>query len=205
MMSDASVESTLFVYGSLTQGMVHYSRIASFIESQTPATARGSVYRLEVGFPVFMNQGFTPVPGIFLKLQDNDVLQKLLNEFHGYSPMSPDSSLFIKTQIDVILDGSDTTVSTHTYGINPNKLPRNAHLITDGDWKRSMNEKGPMTQSLTPNQRNYIQRLGRSTGRDIVPINLDLYRELMNKGLIVDKGRRLALTALGQEVYRYLE
>ncbi|HEX4923037.1 MAG TPA: hypothetical protein VFV50_03090, partial [Bdellovibrionales bacterium] len=48
-------EDTLFVYGSLTQGMVHYSRIANYIESQLPATARGTVYRLEVGFPVFVN------------------------------------------------------------------------------------------------------------------------------------------------------
>jgi gamma-glutamylcyclotransferase (GGCT)/AIG2-like uncharacterized protein YtfP len=196
---------TLFVYGSLTQGMVHYSRIADHIEDQIHAIARGSVYRLEVGYPVFMNQGLTPVPGILIRLQKSDILQKLMDEFHGYSPLSPEQSLFLRSEIDVTLDSSNELVRTHTYSINPKKLPRSAILINDGDWKKSLTEKAPLTQNLTPNQRNYIQRLGRSTGRDIVPINLDLYRELMNKGLIVDKGRRLALTPLGQEVFRYLE
>ena len=49
-----------------------------------------------------------------------------------------------------------------------------------------------------------ILKLGASSGRDIVPINLDIYRDLLNKGLIVDKGRRLALTNLGFDVYKYL-
>ncbi len=198
-------EGTLFVYGSLSQGMVHYTRIANHIESHVEATTEGSVYRLEVGFPVFVNQGTTPVSGFLLTLSPTNVLHKLLDEFHGYSAVAPDQSLFIKTPIIVNVEGVGEPVSTQTYSMNPLKLPRTAVLINDGDWMKSMNERAPMTQNLTPNQKTYIQRLGRSTGRDIVPINLDLYRELMNKGLIVDKGRRLALTALGQEVYRYLE
>ncbi|MEQ1877452.1 MAG: gamma-glutamylcyclotransferase family protein [Bdellovibrionia bacterium] len=198
-------EETLFVYGSLTQGMVHYSRIAGHIENQAPAAAQGSVYRLEVGFPVFVNQGTTPVSGILLTLKPNEVLGKLLDEFHGFSAIQPDQSLFLKTPIEVRIEGREEPVQTKTYGMNPAKLPRTAVLIGDGDWMKSLSERAPMTQGLTTNQKTYIQRLGRSTGRDIVPINLDLYRELMNKGLIVDKGRRLALTALGQEVYRYLE
>jgi gamma-glutamylcyclotransferase (GGCT)/AIG2-like uncharacterized protein YtfP len=198
-------ENTLFVYGSLTQGMVHYSRIANFIESQMVATAKGSIYRLEVGFPVFVNQGETPVQGIFLTLRGSDVLGRLLDEFHGYSAVQPENSLFMKTPVEVQVEGVSNTMLTVTYSMNPAKLPRTAILINDGDWMRSMTERAPLTQNLTPNQKNYIQKLGRSSGRDIVPINLDLYRELMNKGLIVDKGRRLALTSLGQEVFRYLE
>jgi hypothetical protein len=61
-----------------------------------------------------------------------------------------------------------------------------------------------MTSKLTEKQATYIQRLGRSSGREIVPIDLTLYRELMNLELIVDKGRRLALSKLGQEVFRHL-
>jgi hypothetical protein len=33
---------------------------------------------------------------------------------------------------------------------------------------------------------------------------MELYRELMKLELVVDKGRRLALSKLGQEVARYL-
>jgi hypothetical protein len=61
---------------------------------------------------------------------------------------------------------------------------------------------------LTAKQKAYIQRLGlstgRSKGREIVPIDLGLYRELMHLEIVVDKGRRLALTELGQELCRML-
>lgn len=57
---------------------------------------------------------------------------------------------------------------------------------------------------LTEKQKDYILRLGRVSGREIIPIDLPLYRELMNLEIIVDKGRRLALSKLGHEIYRYL-
>lgn len=61
-----------------------------------------------------------------------------------------------------------------------------------------------LTESFWERQKSYVQKLGLTLGREIVPIDLPLYRELMNLELIVDKGRRLALSKLGQEVYRYL-
>ena len=57
---------------------------------------------------------------------------------------------------------------------------------------------------LTAKHVNYIKKLGTSSGRDVIPIDLDLYRELLKMELIIDKGRRLALSKLGQEVFRYL-
>ena len=62
-----------------------------------------------------------------------------------------------------------------------------------------------MISQLSEKQATYVKRLGKSTSREIVPIDLNLYRELMNLELIVDKGRRLALSKLGLEVYRHLE
>ncbi len=53
---------------------------------------------------------------------------------------------------------------------------------------------------LSLRQANYVKKLGQISGRDILPIDLDLYRELMKLGLIIDKGRRLALTDLGKKV-----
>jgi gamma-glutamylcyclotransferase (GGCT)/AIG2-like uncharacterized protein YtfP len=167
--------------------------------------ARGSVFRLEVGYPVFMTEGTTLVHGHLVQLKPSETLPKVLDELHGYSAAQPENSLYLKTLVQVFRVGETDPVGAWTYSMNPAKLPRNAVLIKDGDWKKSMEEKQPLTQNLTTSQRNYIQRLGKSTGRDIVPINLDLYRELMNKGLIVDKGRRLALTQLGQEVFRFLD
>lgn len=57
-----------------------------------------------------------------------------------------------------------------------------------------------LMHELTPRQTTYVKRLSQVTGREIVPIDLDLYRELLKLGLIVDKGRRLALSKLGKEV-----
>ncbi|MNY36180.1 hypothetical protein D3C86_1706530 [compost metagenome] len=80
----------------------------------------------------------------------------------------------------------------------------NAKIIAGGDWRKSIEEQPVLTAKLTERQVTYIQRLGKTTGREIIPIDLPLYRELMNLELIVDKGRRLALSKLGQEVYRHL-
>lgn len=196
-------ETPFFVCGSLVEGMVHYDKISSFVKSARPALTRGSVYRLEVGFPVFSSQGQHMIRGRLLELDSCETLAKLLDEFHGFSPKNPDKSLFHKVTVQVDL-GHSQEISAFAYSVNPTKLPTAAQLIEDGDWERDFSIRPPVTSILSDREKTYIRKLGASTGRDIVPINLDLYRELMNKGLIVDKGRRLALTKLGQEVFRYL-
>lgn len=195
-------ESTLFVYGSFTDGHVHYKKIAPFVESKKPATAQGSIYKLEVGYPVFLNDKSSVVKGTLVTLQTSDVVLNILDEFHGYNLKAPEKSLFLRTEVEVVtLDGE--SITTYTYSINPAKLPKTAKLISSGDWESDSAQL--LTSDLTDRQRGYVLKLGASSGRDIVPIDLQLYRELMNKGLIVDKGRRLALSALGKEVFRYLE
>jgi hypothetical protein len=100
--------------------------------------------------------------------------------------------------------GGGAETSAWVYVLNPEKLPPTAVKIVGGDWQASLVSQPVLTEKLTERQRNYILRLGASTGREIVPIDLPLYRELMNLEMIVDKGRRLALSKLGHEVYRYL-
>ena len=195
---------SLFVCGSLSKGMVHFNNISTFVKNVRSANVRGSVYRLEVGYPVFLTQGHSIIEGDVLDLEMSDMLVKILDELHGFSAKNPEKSLFLKTPIQAELGGGES-VEVQTYALNPIKLPGNAILIDDGNWKENFAKNPPLTFNLTDKQKTYVRKLGSSSGRDIVPINLDLYRELMNKGLIVDKGRRLALTKLGLEVYRYLE
>jgi hypothetical protein len=127
----------------------------------------------------------------------------LLDEFHGYSAKTPDKGLFQRVLTQTVLaDG--TTVEAQFYAANPLKLSKTARLIEAGAWQEDLSSNPPLTTVLTERQKTYICKLGASSGRDIVPINLDLYRELMSRGLIVDKGRRLALTKLGQEVFHFL-
>lgn len=192
-----------FVYGSFSEGMVHFSKIQNFIEHSAPGQIRASAYRLKVGFPALLNSGADVIRGQLVELKSSDLLLGLLDEFFGCSQLDPEKSLYHRQEVLVTVHGGGVE-KAWVYFLNPQKLPADAMLIHGGDWEKSMEEVPALPQKLTEKQKSYISKLGGSTGRDIVPIDLQLYRELMNLELIVDKGRRLALSKLGHEVYRYL-
>lgn len=64
--------------------------------------------------------------------------------------------------------------------------------------------KNNILDLLTEKQIAYIKKLGQTKGRNSVPIDLNLYRDLVKLQLVVDKGRRLALSKLGSEVFEKL-
>ncbi|WII72082.1 gamma-glutamylcyclotransferase family protein [Bdellovibrio sp. 22V] len=193
-----------FFYGSLCEGMVHFAKIQNFVESSVFARVKATAYRLKVGFPAIVKGGSDLVPGQIVELKGSEILLSLLDEFFGFNRHDQDKSLYSREEIEVYPEGSSQPVKAWIYFLNPLKLPVSATVIPGGDWQRSMAEQPTLTSKLTDRQITYIQKLGRSTGREIVPIDLTLYRELMNLELIVDKGRRLALSKLGQEVYKHL-
>lgn len=196
----------LFVYGSMSEGMVHYHKISEFVRNSVPGAIRGRAYRLRVGYPIVTDEAEDFIPGEILSIEANPLLLSLLDEFHGFKPDQPEKSLFFRKEVQVRLEAaSEGSQSAWVYLANPRKVPINALVIEGGDWRRNLSEEPRLTEKLTERQKQYIQRLGSSTGREIVPIDLNLYRELMNLEMIVDKGRRLALSKLGHEVYRYLE
>jgi gamma-glutamylcyclotransferase (GGCT)/AIG2-like uncharacterized protein YtfP len=196
-------EMKFFVYGSMSEGLVHFNKIQSLIIESIPAQIVGTAYRLKVGFPVVLNQGHDAIEGQLITVKSSEFLINLLDEFHGVNRMEPAKSLYFRIEKSVRLaDGSQ--IPAWVYVLSPEKLPATASKIDGGDWKKSLVAQPALTDKLTERQRNYVLRLGSSVGREIVPIDLPLYRELMNLELIVDKGRRLALSKLGHEVYRYL-
>jgi len=132
-------------------------------------------------------------------------LVSLLDEFHGVNRMDPVKSLYFRKEVSVQTSGNlGAAQKAWVYFLNPAKLPAKSVQIPGGDWKSSLQTEPALTEKLTERQKTYVLRLGAISGREIVPIDLPLYRELMNLELIVDKGRRLALSKFGQEVYRYL-
>lgn len=195
-----------FVYGSMSEGLVHFSKIQDFIVSSVPAAIRATAYRLKVGYPVLVNEEKDLVPGQLVELKASDLLIGLLDEFFGFNRHTPEQSIYSREEVSVFAETftDEAFLKAWAYFLNPKKVPTGATLIEGGDWKASLQEKPALTNQLTEKQIQYIQRLGKSTGREIVPIDLMLYRELMNLELIVDKGRRLALSKLGHEVYRHL-
>lgn len=192
----------LFVYGSMSEGMVHFGKIKDFIISARPAFTKGSVYRLKVGFPAMVLEGQDKINGQLLELKASDMLWHILDGFYGYNAQDPSKSLYLKEYIYVMSDNQ--MVQAFIYVLNKDRLPVQMQLIEGGDWNSAMKESPPITEKLTEKQRNYILRLGGSSGREIVPIDMGMYRELMSLELIVDKGRRLALSKLGLEIYRML-
>jgi gamma-glutamylcyclotransferase (GGCT)/AIG2-like uncharacterized protein YtfP len=198
-------EIQLFAYGSFTSGMVHFEKLAQYVVDSRPAAVLGQVYRLSVGYPVVLRNAEKPmvmVPGQLLTVRAPDLVFKILDEFQGFSPLVPEKSLFFKETVAVQTEQGP--VEAMMYVMNPSKLPKSAQLIEDGNWLASMQASSPLTESLTERQANYVKRLSQVTGREILPIDMELYRELMKLELVVDKGRRLALSKLGQEVARYL-
>lgn len=194
--------SSLFVYGSFCDGMVHFEKLRGFTDQNEAASVVGHVFRTQVGFPVFQQGGSHQIQGRLLRLNKPELALNILDEFHGVSNSDPTIGVFERVEIEVQVVGG--TERAYIYSILPSRLPRNAKLIENGDWKKSLEENPALPMRLTEKQRNYIRKLGQSSGRDIVPIDLNLYRELLHLDLVVDKGRRLALTNLGLDVFRYL-
>lgn len=197
------VKNTLFVYGSLMKGMVHHNKVSALVKDIKPGTCEGSLYRLPVGYPAMVD-GPGAVKGELFTLNNFKDILKILDEFEGFSIQNPEKSLYLRVEKPVLMDGAKKPVTSYVYVLNKAKLPKDATVIESGDYRAVMAVNPPLCLQLSDSQKRYILKLGASSGRDIVPINLDIYRDLLNKGLIVDKGRRLALTSLGSDVFRYL-
>ena len=193
----------LFAYGSLSSGMVHFAKVANSVKMQKAAYIFGSAYRLPVGYPAVIRSGTDRIAGELLELSDSATLWAILDQFHGVRPTQPEKGLYLRQTAEAFVSAEESYPS-QVYFLNPAKLPRAAVPIPDGNWKNDLSAEPPMTERLSERQLSYIKRLGSSSGREIVPIDLQLYRELMSLEIIVDKGRRLALSHLGQEVYRFL-
>ena len=206
-----TAEAKFFVYGSMSQGLVHFNKIKEFILDSQNAFINGTAYRLQVGYPVLTEDGSDLVAGEIVTLKMPDLLLSLLDEFHGFKQLSLTESLYFRKQTKVTLEDnipnspSKKQETAWVYFLNPSKLPKGAQKIESGDWKACLASQPLLTKQLTERQKNYISKLGSCSGREIVPIDLDLYLELIKLEIVVDKGRRLALSKLGHEIYRYLD
>jgi len=193
----------LFVYGPFFEGQLHDKWLRPYVIRRRSAIMLGKSYRLPVGYPVFVPEGEDRVPGQILELQGPDLLAQMLDQFHGVSLSQPNASIFDK--ITRIADCEGENVLVGVYAVPMDRLPKSASRISDGNWLgQGAAVDSALPERMSERQINYIRRLGASSGREIIPIDMDLYRELIKLELIVDKGRRLALTALGREVFRYL-
>lgn len=192
-----------FVCGSFCEGMVNFSMVEPFVHQVRSGKVKGRVVRVPVGFPAMLEGGDQWVDGQLITLKPSSVLLALLDEFHGFSPLQTEKNLHFKKNADVVLKSGEE-VRAFRYVLNPKKMNSKFLPIEGNDWQQDLQQNQPIPNLLTPTQINYIKKLRDSKGRDIVPIQLDVYRQLMGLELIVDKGRRLALSKLGKETCKFL-
>ena len=194
--------NSVFICGALAEGDLFLSKIQNLIVSSEGAIIQAAAFRSKVGFPVLLKGGPDSVRGLVVRLNSSEISIHILDELMGYFPQNPAQGLTYRDLTTVQTEIG--TEEVFVYYLNPEKMSAEVKYIENGDWQKALADKPPIPSKLNDRQRNYIQKLGKSSGRDIVPIDLGLYRELMNLELVIDKGRRIALTKLGQEVYRYL-
>lgn len=196
------LDTTLFLCGSLCKDQAHHKLIADAIVQSSNASVIGSAYRLEVGYPVFCSKGEQSIQGQLVELKNQDIIWPLLDQFFAYKKDKADKSVFIRERVKVSKQDGES-IEAYVYGLNPLRIPKAATLIADGDWQNDLQKTQPWTEQLSLEEAEYVKKLGKCTGRDIVPYT-PLTRILEKQGIVVDKGRRPALTKLGKEIFQFL-
>ena len=191
----------LFIYGSLCEGMIHHKVIKDSIVNCVPAEIKGSAYRLNVGYPVYLSEGNGSVKGYLVELKHSDILPALLDEFYGVNHRQPNRSVH-ERQYTQVLAGSNV-VEAQVYALRAKKLPKDAILIENGNWEADFASQKPLDERFSEEEIQYIEKIGKTTGREVIPYT-PMTRQLEKQGLVVDKGRRPALTPYGKEVFKYL-
>ncbi len=199
-----------FFVGNTLQEKQLRQNLEPYILSSKDRWVKGSLYHDEIGFVYFSELGNELIKGELISFVDASVIFSLIDEIFDFRPTSPQRGITIKKEIE-IFENSDnhsslpesSPVLVQAYVLNPSKTSK-VKLIEGSDWKAGFEKTPCYLDSLSEPQVTYLTKLSSSSGRDIVPINMPLYRELMKLNLIVDKGRRLALSPLGKQVCSYL-
>lgn len=195
---------SFFLYGAYDEDQTSHSRFKEFVIKKEKAYAKGSLYTLSCGLNLMTTVGDTVIPGNLVELGGPESYLSILDSLSGYNPSSLKKSLVLRERLFVSTTEAQP-VETQTYCLNTNiKIAGLRQLDTEELSGAVGQQNATLVDKLTERQKTYIQRLSQAKGREIVPVDLALYRELMSLELIVDKGRRLALSRLGSEISFFL-
>jgi gamma-glutamylcyclotransferase (GGCT)/AIG2-like uncharacterized protein YtfP len=194
------MRQSLFAYGSFSENQVHYSKFSQMIVNSEPSSVYGQVYRLRCGYPILSVEGSDQVPGHLFELEVPESFWSVMDQLLGVS--GEQESLWIRQTVSV--DCANDGVLAQAYVLNPEMQSQVLRPIPQGRWSEDMTQAPPLTQHLETRHLDYLKKLSQARGRELVPYKLDVYRTLMSLELIKDKGRRPALTRLGQEISQFL-
>lgn len=193
-----------FLYGVYSEGQPCHGRFKNFIKKSEPAQVKASVFKLQSGLCLLLNEGAQWVSGSAVELEMDESHWPLFDALNGYNQSLASKNFIIKETVSAhTAEGLQILLST--YCLNPEKKHQTLGEVSEVELQNiSALPFQSLVEKLTDRQRTYIHKLSKARGREIIPVDMALYRELMCLELIVDKGRRLALTNLGVEVSHFL-
>lgn len=197
---------SFFLYGIYAEGQKCFPRFKNLIAEETPRRAayvKGSLSKLSCGLPLLSSQGDQLIPGQLVELNIAENHWPILDAINGYNPSNLKKSLLVRETVEVILPEA-ASVSAQSYCLNLARTSHSAELLNENECQEVLSQPVGLVEKLTERQKTYLQKLSKAKGREIIPVDMALYRELMSLELIIDKGRRIALTRLGLEISHFL-
>ena len=197
---------SFFLYGIYAEGQKCFPRFQNLIESETglrAAYVKGSLNKLACGLPLLSSQGDQMIPGQLVKLNIAENHWPILDAINGYNPLNLKKSLLVRETVEVVVPES-ASVTAQAYCLNFARTAQTFDQLKDNEVNEILSQPVGLVEKLTERQKTYLQKLSQAKGREIIPVDMALYRELMSLELIIDKGRRIALTRLGLEISHFL-
>ena len=185
-----------FLYGVYSEGQPCHERFKNFIIKSQSAFVKASLFQLLSGLQMIASEGHDTIQGQLVELDIPQDSQATFDAINGYyADFKEKTIIWRETLLAQTEWGSEPA---EVYTLNPTKKDQFRQVPPSEVVGSQLFEK------LSDRHKTYICKLAIAKGREIVPVDMALYRELMGLELIVDKGRRLALTPLGQEVSCFL-
>ncbi len=189
-----------FLYGVYSEGQPCHERFKNFIIKSQPAFVKASLYQLLSGLQMIVGEGDHTIHGQLVELDLPESSQVTFDAINGYYADFKEKAIIWRETL--LVQTEQGHVPAEVYTLNPTKKDQFRQVVPSEVPKEVSDSQ--LFEKLTERHKTYICKLAKAKGREIVPVDLALYRELMGLELIVDKGRRLALTPLGQEVSYFL-
>lgn len=195
---------SFFLYGIYSENQKCYSRFKDLIVRSRSAEVTGTLHILDCGLGLLDSRGETRIPGQWVDIEAPETYLPILDALCGFDPQSAKKSFVLRKELP-ILSADEGAGVAFAYCLNSEKKLAGGRTLEGQSAQEYLTQPTEnLLDKLTERQKTYIQKLAQAKGREIVPVDMALYRELMSLELIVDKGRRLALSRLGTELSWFL-
>ena len=124
----------LFVYGTLMRGQANHGRFCADALTIEPAVTAGRLYHLPMGFPAMLEADDGHVFGEGMTFPDLAAALRQTDLLEGYDPLRPDTSMYRRIVVPVLIEQSGWRGTAWTYIWN-RALPQGATMLPTGLWR----------------------------------------------------------------------